>query len=200
MQKAPAILILAAGASRRMGGTDKLLQDVDGEPLLRRRVKAALATDAPVYVTSNPTKPEREKCLSGLDVAIVPVPDASEGMGRSLAAGIAHLTQEIPGAVILPADMPEISTEDLRKCIDAWAERPGEILRATSENGKPGHPVIFPRRLFPALAQMTGDEGARGLLRTETVRLLALPDNHALTDLDTVEDWAAWRRTRGKNE
>ena len=75
---------------------------------------------------------------------------------------------------------------------------PGLILRATAADGTPGHPVLFPDWALPGLAALTGDSGARDLLqqhrdRTERV---ALPARHAVTDLDTPEDWAAWRAAR----
>ena len=67
------------------------------------------------------------------------------------------------------------------------------IIRATTEDGHPGHPVIFPAALLPEMAALRGDAGARDLLSRHPVRFLALPGSRAVTDLDTPEDWAAWR-------
>jgi CTP:molybdopterin cytidylyltransferase MocA len=63
----------------------------------------------------------------------------------------------------------------------------------------PGHPVLFPARLRPALLRLKGDQGARDILRTEADQILPLPlpGSRAVTDLDTPEDWAAWRALRG---
>ncbi|MDA3859471.1 MAG: nucleotidyltransferase family protein, partial [Roseovarius sp.] len=66
------------------------------------------------------------------------------------------------------------------------------------ENGAAGHPVIFPAARVPALKRLTGDQGARALLRSEPVMQVTLPDAHATTDLDTTEAWAAWRARTGR--
>lgn len=200
----PAILVLAAGSARRMRGADKLLQDVAGQSLLRRQVMAALATDAPVLVALRPDDTQRVQALSGLDVHKITVPDAETGMGASIRAGAKALA-DLPGnghrkggLAILPADMPELTAEDLLRVIDAFHQSGGaRIVRGAGADGTPGHPVIFPARCFAALQTLSGDAGARGLLRSEEVVLCPLPARHALTDLDTPEAWADWRRRTG---
>ena len=87
-----AIVVLAAGASRRMQGRDKLMEDVDGMPLLRRSVMRALATGCKVLVALPATPHARYATLEGLDVAAIPVPDAAEGMNASLRAGLRALS------------------------------------------------------------------------------------------------------------
>ncbi|MDH5799009.1 MAG: nucleotidyltransferase family protein, partial [Paracoccaceae bacterium] len=190
MTGAPAILILAAGASRRMGGADKLLEPVDGTPLLRRQAIRALATGNPVIVTLPPDRPLRAQAIDGLPLIVVEVANAKLGMGHSLAAGVSALPADAAGVLVLPADMPDISTDDIAACLAAFSENPNKILRATNAVGAPGHPVIFPARLFSALNGLSGDEGARAVLKQEDVRPHAIPGQHALTDLDTPEDWA----------
>jgi CTP:molybdopterin cytidylyltransferase MocA len=97
------------------------------------------------------------------------------------------------------ADMPDIGPPDLAALIADFLACPNRILRATAADGTPGHPVIFPRRLFPDLARISGDIGARSVLAGEAARLHALPGTRALTDLDTPEAWADWRAARGKD-
>lgn len=185
------ILILAAGASSRMGDRDKLLEPVGGTPLLALMAQRALDSGAQVRV-----------CLPGPDhprVAVLPdqarpiwVPDAAEGMGASIRTGA--LAE--PGAqalMILPADMPELTAEDLKTL---WAAHvPGAITRGASADGRPGHPVIFPQDLLRELETLRGDEGAKSVLvrHRQRLNLVPLPDQHALTDLDTPEAWQAWR-------
>jgi CTP:molybdopterin cytidylyltransferase MocA len=100
--------------------------------------------------------------------------------------------------MILPADMPELDSDDLRAMIEAFDQAPHAILRAASADGRPGHPVIFPADLRGKLQGLRGDEGARSVLAQYHARviLIALPDQHSLTDLDTPEAWAAWRTGR----
>lgn len=188
------ILIPAAGASSRMRGADKLLAEIDGIPLLRRTVQIALSAHPNVCVTLRQADTQRLVALDGLPVHILAIENATEGLSASLRVGAAAHPLAL---MVLPADMPDLTTADLRLMIDATATTPDTILRATGEDGTPGHPVIFPADLLPAFATLRGDEGARSILQTHKarVRLIALPGAHALTDLDTPEAWAIWRQT-----
>jgi CTP:molybdopterin cytidylyltransferase MocA len=192
--RAPAILLLAAGASSRMRGADKLLKTVGGRPLLARMAERALATGHPVFVTLPEGGGPRRAALEGLNVTPVAVADAECGMSASIRAGIGAVAPDTPAALIMLADMPEITTADLDALLAASARAGhGRIIRATGEDGTPGHPVLFPARLFPALKALQGDRGARTLVKREEPVLVPLPGRHALTDLDTPEDWQAWQ-------
>ena len=188
------ILIPAAGASARMRGLDKLLLEIDGQPLLRRTGQIALAAHPQVLITLRPQDAARRQAVHDLPITILTIADAREGLSASLRAGAAFLTGAL---MILPADMPELTAQDLRQMIEAANRSPTDILRATTADGTPGHPVIFPPDLLPAFARLSGDAGARSILQAHRhrVRLIALPGSHAITDLDTPEAWAAWRQT-----
>jgi CTP:molybdopterin cytidylyltransferase MocA len=191
------ILILAAGASSRMRGADKLLEPVAGQPMLRHIAAVALGTGCPVTVALPLDQPAREAALDGLDVQRLPVPDAAEGMSRALVRGIAALGETGPedGLMVLPADMPGFTSAALSRLIGEFAADPQRILRGGTTDGLPGHPVIFPRDLWPDLARVTGDEGGRAVIQANKgrVRVIPLPGLMATLDLDTPEDWAAWR-------
>lgn len=195
------ILIPAAGSASRMRGLDKLTQPVGGQPLLRRQTGAALATGQTVIVTlppaSHPHHAGRLAALAGLPVRLVEIADAAEGLSASIRDGAAMVDAGAAALMILLPDLPDLDQADLSRMIEGFAAAPGRILRATAADGTPGHPVILPRRLFPALADLAGDAGARDILRAEAaagrVGLLALPGTRAITDLDTPEAWAAWR-------
>lgn len=193
----PIILIPAAGSSSRMLGGDKLLEEIAGEPLLRRQARIAVATGCPVIVTLPLDRPARDAALQGLDVEKLLVPDAATGMSASLRMGVAMAAAlpGHPGLMILPADMPEFTSHGLARFIAAFAQQPNLIWRGTAESGQPGHPVIFPADLWPALAQTTGDKGGIDMIRShpDRVRLFFFSGDAAITDLDSPEDWAAWR-------
>ncbi|RUS59288.1 nucleotidyltransferase family protein [Pseudorhodobacter sp. E13] len=192
------VLVLAAGAARRMRGADKLLEPVGGLPLLRRVAEMALGTGLPVWVALPPDRPARAMALKGLPLGLVTVPDAAEGMAASLRAGLADCP-EGAAVLLLLADMPEIDAADLTRMIAAHQAQPQHILRGACADGRPGHPVLFPAWARAELAGLHGDSGAKPLLQAHAGRVshVPLPDTHALTDLDTPEDWAAWRAARG---
>lgn len=183
-------VLLAAGSARRMQGRDKLLEPVQGQPLLRVLALRLLVSGvAQVAVTLRADDPARRAALAGLTVTTLPVPDADTGMSASLrVAGAWALGDDL---LVCPADMPDLTADDFRACVAAFDGQ--SPLRATDADGTPGHPVIFPARLLGLFKDLTGDEGARPILRAHPPSLLALPGTHATTDLDTPQDWAAWR-------
>ena len=187
------ILLAAAGASRRMRGKDKLLEEVAGEALLARQARIALETGLPVLVTLPVGADQRHAALAHLPgLSIEELEDASKGMSASLRAGAAWAERQgFDGLIILLADMPEITADDIRTFVETF--EPGKIYRATDALGRAGHPVLLPARLFPEIGALRGDQGAKTLLERERVIPIALPGSHATTDLDTPEEWSAWR-------
>lgn len=191
-----AILLPAAGASSRMGGRDKLLETVDGQPLLVRQTLRALATGAPVYVTTRHDRPARIAVLNALDVTQVCVADPDMGLSASIRAGVAALPGNVTAVMVVLPDLPDIETTDLIAMMAAQVASPDKILRATAQDGTPGHPAVFPPKFFAALGDLAGDTGAQALLRREGFTPVPLLGYRAITDLDTPEDWAQWRAAR----
>jgi len=189
------ILILAAGASRRMGMRDKLaLLLPGGEALLRHVVRRALASGAQVRVALPAQDARRHALTAGLEAQPVAVADPGEGMAASLRAGIARIPGSTAALVVALADMPDVTTEDYLRLFKAFRDDPdANIQRAAASDGRPGNPVLLPRWAF-ADQVFTGDQGARAVLRShpDKVRLVALPDNHAINDIDTAQDWHRW--------
>ena len=196
-----AILIPAAGASSRMRGTDKLTQLIAGEPLLRRQARRACAVGAHVVVTLPDHLHPRARALAGLPVQPVAIPDAEEGMAASLRRAVGMMPRGFDGVMILPADMPEIDEADMQALVDSFYRSPHPMVQqGMAEDGTPGHPVLFPADCIPALRGLTGDAGARDVLRANSHRLrrIPMPGRHAVTDLDTPEAWESWRRETGE--
>lgn len=194
-----AILIPAAGASARMRGRDKLLEPVDGQPLLRRQAQRALDFGAHVTVTLPDHDHPRAEVLDGLPVQLVAVPDAHLGLSASIRRGIAFLPQGLKAVVILPADMPDLEGSDIARLVTNFRASPYPMLQqATTEDGTPGHPVLFPADCFVALQHLSGDRGARAVIQANSHRTRRIPldGQRALTDLDTPEAWAAWQNEK----
>ncbi len=190
MSKDPTILLLAAGRSTRMRGADKMMESVAGVPLLRVMAERALKAGTTRVVLAE-GQDTRRAALEGLDVDIVRVhPD--DGMAASIVAGATGVTGPL---LLVLADMPDIMAADLYLMIGLSRQAPKAILRAATPGGIPGHPVLFPADLVRGLRGLSGDEGARSILQTHKsrVHLIPLKDDRAVVDLDTPEDWAAWR-------
>jgi CTP:molybdopterin cytidylyltransferase MocA len=189
------ILIPAAGASSRMRGRDKLLEEVRGQSLLRDRVEMALGLGHPVLVTLPPNRPRRAEALRDLaqpQLSTVSVEDAATGLSASLRAGADWaLHQDHSALLVLLPDLPDLTAEDINTVLQAYDER--KITRATAQDGTPGHPVLFPAAFLPAMRHLTGDQGAQDILRANPVQTVRLPGTRATTDLDTPEAWTAWR-------
>ncbi|MDF1669028.1 MAG: nucleotidyltransferase family protein [Roseovarius sp.] len=187
------IVIPAAGASSRMRGRDKLLETVDEQPLLARCTRRALATGWPVVVALSDLHVKRWTAIEGMAVTRVKVQDSNQGMAASIRDAMAVIPASTDAVMIVPADMPDLETVDFQSLSEAFIQDPTHIWRGLSDAGTPGHPVVFPKRLFPKLRTLDNGEGARAALEGEVVKLCPLPGQHALTDLDTPEDWAKWR-------
>ncbi len=199
MKKIPVIL-LAAGQSQRMGGADKLIQKIDGVPLLRRMAQIAEPV-GPVIVALPPAPHPRYEVLKGLDVLTEPIPNASEGMNASLRGALTRVPQKADAVMVLLSDLPELTSDDLLAVSQSMISHPHNLIwRGATNDGKPGHPVIFHHSLFPQLSELSGDSGAQAVVRNniDRLHLQILPNQNALMDLDTPEEWAIWQAKRAK--
>jgi molybdenum cofactor cytidylyltransferase len=173
-------IVLAAGSGRRFtaagGAGPKLLAAVDGQPLLVHAVDAALAAGLrPVVVVLPPSAPELHAAVGGrTGVELVVNAAASEGLATSVVAGLRGLADLQPeqgdaamkasveavaeAVVILLGDQPAIDPAVLAQVIAAWRRTRGPV-RVRYDDG-PGHPVLLPRDLWPAIeARLTGLDG-----------------------------------------
>lgn len=195
------LLILAAGRSSRMRGADKLAQEVDGVPLLRRQVAAAIAAGARVHVALRPDDP-RAALIAGLDAVTLPLVESAEGMGGTLRAGVARLPPARRFG-FMPADLPDLDAAMIARAIGAAARDDGSLVwRGATAAGRPGHPVFCDAALRPRFAALSGAQGGRAVLApyAARTRIVTLPGEAALRDLDTPEDWADWRAQKRAKE
>jgi CTP:molybdopterin cytidylyltransferase MocA len=190
--------ILAAGGSTRMRGRDKLIEEVDGETLLARQLRIASETGAPVLVALPPGDGPRQAIAAGAGARILSVADPSRGMSASIATLAAEAGRlDAAALMLLLADMPDLETVDLVSLLSAAEDHPDSVVRAATAEGRPGHPVVFPRSFFDALQRLQGDAGARQVVAmAQDVRLVRLAGDRARVDLDTPEAWEAWRSQR----
>ena len=191
-----AALVLAAGQSRRMGGPNKLLEDIGGKPLVRRVAEQALASRArPVVVVTGHQRERVEAALAGLPVVLAHNPDFAEGLSASLKAGIAALPTEIDAAVICLSDMPQVDAALIDRLSGAFDPERGALIVVPTVDGKRGNPVLWARRFFPDLSNLQGDVGARHLIGTyaDAVAEVAVEGRAVFFDVDTPEALALVR-------
>ncbi|MGB7241908.1 MAG: nucleotidyltransferase family protein [Sulfitobacter sp.] len=192
------VIILAAGASRRMRGADKLMQRVDDMPLIRRQALMARAVTIGPVIIALPAPPHpRYDVIADLDITPLTVRDADEGINASLRAAFAAVSKCARAAMVMLADLPALTTQDLRDVIAQVDPASSTLIwRGATETGAPGHPIVFAAPLFAEFAKLTGDTGGGAIIAKakDHLELIKLPNTHARLDLDTPEDWAAWRK------
>lgn len=181
----PAGILLAAGAARRFGA-NKLLHEIDGVPIAVRAARSfRQAFAAPVAVT-RPGSPVMD-LLRAEGFIVIECERADEGMGASLAAGVAA-TRDAPGWVVALADMPFIAPATHARVRDAL--RNGGVLVAAAHRGERGHPVGMGARFRDQLLALQGDAGARHIVRAhaDLMTLIDCDDPGVLADIDTPGD------------
>jgi molybdenum cofactor cytidylyltransferase len=180
-------VVLAAGQSSRMGGPNKLMAHFSGKPLIRQTVERALGANVSgaLVVTGHQAARIRE-ALADLDVEIVHNPDFASGLSASLKTGIAAISDDAAGALILLGDMPAVSSGDLNRLIAAFANAGGHSIIRATHGGKRGNPVILPRALFGEIGRLEGDTGARHLVEAELMPVVDVEIGEgAAIDVDT---------------
>ncbi|MGZ3598416.1 MAG: nucleotidyltransferase family protein [Ktedonobacterales bacterium] len=183
-------VVLAAGRSSRMG-EHKLLLPLGGRPLVTYAVDAACRSSADaVIVVVGHNASDVTAALAGMRCRTIVNESYADGMATSLRAGIASLSSNVAGALIILADQPLV-TSTMVNLILAAAIREPQAIHAASYNGKRGNPVYFPRRLFGELLKVSGDEGGRSVIARHSgvVRLVALPCKDAALDVDTPGEY-----------
>jgi len=189
-----AALILAAGASSRMGRPKQLL-DWKGQPLVRAAADVALeARLDPLLVVVGGAGDEVAHVLAGLPLRIVANPDYAAGQSTSLRAGIAALGNDADAVVVLLGDQPFVSAAIVEQLVAEW-QAGGASIVAPTYAGQRGNPVLFARAIFPELLNIQGDQGARAVLTADRarLRLVAFDDPRPLADIDTPEDYERLR-------
>lgn len=188
-----AALMLAAGYSRRFGADKRRATLADGRSLLSTSLTPPCAVLDEVWLVLRPDETPTELGLPA-SVRIVQDPASAHGMGHSLAAGARRLLAEsqAQAVAIFLADMPRIRRDSLDALL---AQADAERILLPSYRGSRGHPVLFGRRFWPQLAELSGDSGARPVIQhnPEAVRIIELDDPGLLQDVDTAEDWQRLR-------
>lgn len=201
-------ILLAGGFGRRYAaqapGSDKLLARLpDGRPVAVAAAQALLAVLPRVHAVVRPESAELARLLAAEGCQVLPDDAARQGMGGSLAAAASALMRAYPSALTPQDDPPSVGRTSPGRCLVALADMPwlraatvdhiavhsrGHGIAAPSFQARRGHPVAFAAALWPELARLAGDAGARDVLRLHGVRLLPVDDPGVLADVDLPGD------------
>ena len=183
-----AAVILAAGASTRMG-KPKLLLTHHGVPLVRNAVETAVGggcTDVVVVLGANHEQYRPQ--LQGTPARLLHNPEFSLGMSSSIRVGIEALAEDTRAAIIMLADQPFIDGGVIERLITTYVTSKARIV-ACAYDGVQGAPVLFDRALFLELLLLEGDQGARQVMTIYPRNVTAIEISpNAATDIDTPED------------
>jgi molybdenum cofactor cytidylyltransferase len=202
-QQAPrvAVLLLAAGRSTRMGGPNKLLAEANGAPLVVHAVKAAVASQAVEVVVvlghmAADVRTAIEQAVGkNAKLRFVTNPDFADGLSTSVRTGIAALGASVDAAIIQLGDMPGVGAPLLNRLMAAFSPVEGRSICVPTVGGKRGNPVLWARRFFAEMGNLSGDSGAKHLIgeHADLVCEVEMTGEAAITDIDTPEALAAWR-------
>jgi 4-nitrophenyl phosphatase len=185
-----AAIILAAGASTRLGRCKQLL-DWKGKPLLAHVADIALAAGLdPVIAVLGCHVEQTYPALGDRPLQALTNWRWPEGMSTSVLTGLSGVPPQTDAALILQCDQPLISTRLLQALVQRFVETGASIVYPTHE-GRRGTPVLFARRLFSELSAVTGDEGGRSLIagHADDVATVPVASADVLADLDTLADY-----------
>ncbi len=181
--------MLAAGLSRRMGGPNKLVQPYGGKPLLAHALRIAEEIEfADRIAVTGRDSAETGALAASFGFRCVFNPRFAEGLGTSIAAAARALYPEAEGAFIALGDMPEIGPDVYRLLAQTFTQ--GSIV-APLHDGARGHPVLFCKSYIAQLSALSGDEGARSIMRRHALCVAEVEtvNRGVLHDVDTREDF-----------
>ncbi len=178
-------LVLAAGNSSRFG-SNKLLFKINGKSVLERTLLALSGFKfwKTAVVVSNTDFDD----ILGNHVEKILNKQISLGIGKSIALGTICLREEVSGILIVLADQPLLTLDDIKKMTDVFLGDPTKIV-ACSVDGEIRNPIIFPSGYFDELIKLSGDRGARGLANSHIDNIVRVEvDSSHLLDIDSIQD------------
>lgn len=181
-------VVLAAGRSSRMPGSQKLLLDIDGVPMVRHVFEAASEGGCHQTVVVYAEEDVR-RAIDGR-AELVFNAKASTGMASSLQVGLKAMRPEIEGAMVLLGDQPLVGSRTVATLLRAWRREGSRPAVATSQDDGWAPPVVLSRELWAEIFKLKGDAGARQVLHGRPELLDVVPAPGRPDDIDTPDDYA----------
>lgn len=184
------VILLAAGASARMGEPKQMLW-FRGETLLRRTAKTALAVSNRVVVALGARIETTRKEIEDLPVEIVENKNWAVGMSSSIKAGLIKLAadaNELEAVIVLVCDQPFVNENLLQKLVAEFQETDAPIVACAYQDAL-GVPALFQRKLFTELLALNASAGAKQLIKKYLTQAAAIPFPEGAFDVDTPADY-----------
>jgi molybdenum cofactor cytidylyltransferase len=185
-------IVLAAGASARMGSPKALLR-IGDETFVERLVRVMAAHCRPVIVVLGYQAEAIRSTMGGLPGAAIAFnPNPALGQLSSLQAGLRQIGPETEAALFCPVDCPAIAESTIRKVCEAWYATSSAALIRPRHKQRNGHPVLVNRELIGQLLALPPAASAKDLMRANAGKtlFLDLEDPAILGDIDTPDDYA----------
>jgi molybdenum cofactor cytidylyltransferase len=182
-------IVLAAGASSRMPGSQKLLLEFEGKPMVRHAMESASEGGCHQVVVVYATDDVRA-AVDG-HAELIHNPKAKTGMASSLQVGLRAMRDEIEAAVIVLGDQPLVGSRTIAALMRAWRREGSRPAVAVAQaHGEWAPPVVLAREMWVDLLALKGDAGARQVLQGHPELLDMVPAPGRPDDIDTPEDYA----------
>lgn len=184
-----AILIVAAGESKRLG-RPKQLVSYKGKTLLYHTIRECLETEVKdVYLVLGANKEEIETQIVISDCTVVYNENWKKGMGESIASGVKKIVEkeDYDGIIITVGDQPFLSSKILNRLIEKAKKEKKPIIISKYKEGA-GPPSFFDKEYFSELMELSTDEGAKGVIKKYKEEVLFISFEQGDIDIDTPED------------
>ena len=189
-------IILGAGRSRRMGLENKLVAEINGKPMIVHAIESV--KNSRVNKTTLVTGYQREiveRAVQGIEIEIIYNPNFTEGLSSSIKSIGHKLTKNVDAVILCLGDMPGITSTHINSLIKAFKNNPNRQIVIPTYNGRRGNPVLWGKKHFPLLVNLSGDRGAKVLFQNNenNITEVQIEDEAILTDLDTPDALEKYR-------
>ena len=185
------IVVLAAGKSTRMQGSNKLLANIEGVPMIRRVVQAALNSKVDEVIVVLGWEEEKiRSTLTGLNCKIALNRGFEEGQSSSVRVGLGEVNPSSRAVMILPGDVARIDTSSINMVIDRYNDA-GCLIVVAGHETRPGHPILLDKQLFPEIARINEETfGLKAVVKKHQANacLVETGSANVLKDVDTPTD------------
>lgn len=183
-----AALLLAAGSSERMGAANKLLLEIDGEPIIRRAARPLIEAGLTTYVVTGHDSARVAAALKGLDVELIHNLDYKKGQMESVRVGLQAIAKRHSAILVALGDQPFLEVADIEFLLDRYRHGDEDKFLVPYFQGQRGHPVVIPASLAAAILETPHREGPLTDAFPDHVDRCEVANDHFTRDIDTPSD------------